>query len=101
MGPAPRSHQRLAGLGLVGHDGRPGGPGGVRREVWQVSINGGSKNDGFSWKNQLNMDDLGVPLFQDTSICWFNLFSFQATGERWPLLVDLGHSDLELLFKHI
>ena len=35
---------------------------------------GGSWNgdtlDGFIWENQIKMDDLGVPPFQETSICF-------------------------------
>ena len=32
--------------------------------------------DGLEWKTLLNMDDLGVPLFSETSIYTLSFFTF-------------------------
>ena len=40
----------------------------VPNYMW-ISTNGHPPIDCFMWENPTNMDDLGLPLFQETSIC--------------------------------
>ena len=55
-----------------------------------VSINGDTPIAGwFTMENAMNMDGLGVPLFQETSICIYAIpcvFLNIAIGTSWPMI---------------
>ena len=67
---------------------------------WKIMEMGGSINgktlkiDGLEWQNPMKSDDLGVPLFQETSIC------VATDGISWILIAE-RNSKIPLIFKLI
>ena len=70
---------------------------------WKIMENHGNggfhqwenpKIDGLEWQNPMKSDDLGVPLFQETSIC------MATDGISWILIAE-RNSKIPLIFKLI